>query len=96
MALAPVISDEVAVIGMMRDKDIDGYLSCIAPKCRKIICTNIDSPRAIHAYELASYAKKYCNDVVVINSSETAVMQKDVSLICGSFYLIREIINLIL
>ncbi len=95
-ALSPIIDNETAVIGMMRDKDIDGYLSYVAPKCKKIICTNVANPRAINAYELAEYAKKYCSDVTVITDSKTAVKVQDVSLVCGSFYLIREIINLIL
>lgn len=94
--LAPVINNEIAVIAMMRDKNINGYLSHVAPKCKKIICTNVDNPRAIDAYELFGYAKKYCNDVTVIDDCTSAVKQEGVSLICGSFYLIREIINLIL
>jgi folylpolyglutamate synthase/dihydropteroate synthase len=40
-------------------------------------------------------AKKYCDDVVAIDNPVDAVNQKDVTLICGSFYLIRDIINLI-
>lgn len=95
-ALAPIINNEVAVIGMMRDKDIDGYLSYVAPRCRKIICTNANNPRAVDPHKLAEYAKKYCSDVEVIPDSKSAVKQQGVSLICGSFYLIREIINLIL
>lgn len=94
-ALAQKIDNEVAVIGMMKDKDIDGYLSFVAPKCKKIICTDVDNKRAISAEILAEYAKKYCDDVEIIKSPSVAVGQKDVSLICGSFYLIREIINLI-
>lgn len=93
--LSPIINNEVAVIGMMRDKDIDGYLSYVAPKCRKIICTNVDNKRAINANELAGYARKYCNDIEVINDAGIAVKQKDVSLVCGSFYLLREIIKII-
>lgn len=93
--LAPIINNEIAVIGMMRDKDIDGYLSYVAPKCKRIICTNVDNKRAISANKLAEYASKYCSDVVVIDNPKTAVKQQGVSLICGSFYLIREIINII-
>lgn len=95
-ALAPLINNETAVIAMMKDKDVDGYLSYVASKCRKIICTDVDNPRAMDAYELLGYAKKYCCDVSVITDCSAAVKQDGVSLICGSFYLIREIINLIL
>ncbi|MDD6603852.1 MAG: Mur ligase family protein [Eubacteriales bacterium] len=92
-ALATVISDEIAVIGMMRDKDIDGYLSFVAPKCKKIICTTVDNKRAISAAELYSYAKMYCDNLSVIESPKEAVCQPGVTLVCGSFYLIREIID---
>ena len=38
-ALASALNNKkvTAVIGMMRDKDIDGYLSIIAPFCDRII-----------------------------------------------------------
>lgn len=94
-ALAPIINEEVAVIGMMKDKDINAYLSYVAPKCKKIICTNVNNPRAISSIELSNYAKAFCNDVKVIDDPRIAVQEKDVSLVCGSFYLIREIIDLI-
>lgn len=94
-ALAPIINNEVAVIGMMRDKDVDAYLSSVGPKCKKIICTSVDNPRAISADELSSYANKYCSNVEVINDPRVAVKEEGVSLVCGSFYLIREIIDLI-
>ena len=94
-ALATVINYEIAVIGMMKDKDIDGYLSYVAPKCKKIICTNVNNKRAISAYELSRYAKKYCDDVTVTDNPRQAVKQDGVSLICGSFYLLREIMDLL-
>ena len=92
--LEPIINDETAVIGMMRDKDIEGYLSIIAPKCKRIIAVNVDNPRAISATELASIAKKYCSDVITAPNAEYA-LRYNPTLICGSFYMIREIYNLI-
>jgi dihydrofolate synthase/folylpolyglutamate synthase len=91
--LEPGINNETAVIGMMRDKDIEGYLSIIAPKCKKIICVDVDNPRAISAKELAGIAKKYCSDVITAESAKSALLYEP-SLICGSFYMIREIYNL--
>lgn len=93
--LSRIINNETAVIGMMRDKDIDGYLSFVAPKCKKIICTSVDNKRAVSACELSEYAKKYCDNVEINESPCQAVQQSSVSLVCGSFYLIREIIDLI-
>jgi len=92
--LEPIINDETAVIGMMRDKDIEGYLSIIAPKCKRIIAVNVDNSRAISAVELASRAKSFCDDVITAKNAKEALKYKP-SLICGSFYMIREIYNLI-
>ena len=92
--LEPMINDEIAVIGMMRDKDIDGYFGIIAPKCKRIIAVGVDNPRAVSADELASIAKKYCIDVITASNAEAA-LKYNPSLICGSFYMIREIYNLI-
>ena len=94
MRLAPKLSNETAIIGMMRDKDIEGYLEIIAPKCKKIIAVGVDNPRAISNTELVEMAKKYCKDVSVAENALSA-LKYNPSLICGSFYMIREIYNLI-
>lgn len=94
-ALSSIINNETALIAMMKDKDIDGYLSLVAPKCKRIICTNVNNPRTVSASELAEISRKYCDDVLIENNSREAVKNNDLSLICGSFYLIREIIDLI-
>lgn len=95
-ALEPIINNEVAVIGMMRDKDVYGYMSLVAPKCKKIICVTPNNPRAIKADELANIAKGFCKDVQVIEDTSLAIKQDNITLVCGSFYMIREIINSIL
>lgn len=94
-ALEPLLNDEIAIIGMMKDKDIEGYLSHVAPHCKKIYCVNVDNSRAISANELSIIAKKHSNDVEIIENPADAIKQNDVTLVCGSFYMIREIINLI-
>lgn len=93
-ALLPIIDNEVAVIGMMADKNVDGYLSLIAPRCRKIITTTPDNPRALKACDLARIADKYCKDVTAIDDASEAVAyakQFGLSLVCGSFYLARQV-----
>lgn len=93
-ALAPLLNDEVAVIGMMRDKDVDGYLALIAPKCKKIIATTPNNPRSMPCQELAKIAEKYCEDVTFVENSRKAVElgeKSNLSLVCGSFFLAREI-----
>ena len=92
----PIIDNEVALIGMMRDKNIDGYFKIVAPKCKKIILTKPSNPRAADLPYLYSVASKYCDSVVCIDSPLAALQScKDISLICGSFYLAREVRNFI-
>lgn len=84
-----------AVVGMMKDKDISSYLEILAPHFEKIIAVTVDNPRSISALELAEIAKKYCKNVEVCENPHTAVSiaEKDNNfvLICGSFYLARQI-----
>lgn len=100
-ALEPYLpnGNVTAVIGMMKDKDVDGYLSIIAPHLNKIITTTPDNPRSMPAEELKQLAQKYCNDVVAVDSSNEAValakQDENFKLVCGSFYLAREVRNLI-
>ena len=93
------IGKVTAVIGMMKDKDVDGYLSIIAPHLNRIITTTPDNPRSMPAEELKQLAQKYCNDVVAVDSSNEAValakQDENFKLVCGSFYLAREVRNLI-
>jgi dihydrofolate synthase/folylpolyglutamate synthase len=89
-ALAPMINDEIAIIGMMRDKDVEGYLSIIAPKCKKIITTTPNNPRSMPCDELQQIAKKYCSNVVAVDNPLSAVEQEH-TLVCGSFYLARDL-----
>lgn len=89
--LADKLCDEIAVIGMMADKDVETYLSIIAPRCKKIITTTPSNPRTMPAERLAEIAKKYCCEVIAIDNPVEAVKQKDVTLVCGSFFLARDV-----
>lgn len=87
-----------AVIAMMKDKDAEKYLSVIASRCHRIIATTLkDNPRAMSAEKLAEIAGRYCADVDVVENPHEAVKKgaeirkNDFLLICGSFYLAREI-----
>lgn len=82
-----------AVIGMMRDKDVDAYLSIIAPLCSKIIATTPSNSRALSADDLKSIAGKYCADAVAVADPLEAIKMLDgeFNLICGSFYLARDV-----
>lgn len=92
--LAERLNDEVAVIGMMKDKDVDGYLSLVASRCRSIIAVTPDNPRALPASELAELAKRYCSDVKAVENPLEAIRlarENGLSLVCGSFFLARQV-----
>lgn len=93
-ALEPLINNEVAVIAMMKDKNVDTYLSIVAPKCKTIYATQVNNDRSMSANELAGVATKYCNNVFSVDKAEEAIKlakQNNLSLVCGSFYLYRQI-----
>jgi dihydrofolate synthase/folylpolyglutamate synthase len=52
-------SGATLVFGALKDKDVDGILSRLAPVCGRVICTTPDSPRAMHATEAARTAARY-------------------------------------
>lgn len=89
-----------AIIGMMRDKDVDTVMSEIAPCFGRIITVTVDNPRAMTAQDLAQIAKKYCGDVTAADNMHQAVniVQgcDNPLVICGSFYLMSQIVPSIL
>lgn len=88
-----------AVIGIMQDKDVDGFIHVIAERCTSIITTSLeDMPRFISPVELAEKARRDCDDVQTEPSPrvayEKALAQcepEDILLVCGSFYLTSDI-----
>ena len=88
-----------AIIGMMRDKDVDTVLSELAPCFSKIITVTVDNPRSMTAVQLAETAKKYCDNVVaaesVAKSAEMGLCGDGPLVVCGSFYLMSQIRQLL-
>ena len=85
----------IAVISMMADKDCNSYLKIIAPRCRKIITTETSNPRTLAAENLAEIAGRYCNCVSCEKDPhkalELAKRENMFTLVCGSFFLARDI-----
>jgi len=89
----------IAVIGMMADKNVDAYLSYVAPLCNKIIaCSVADNPRTMNADGLCALASRYCDDCIAISNAEEAIdlalseiCGYDCMLVCGSLYLAGEV-----
>ncbi|MBO5494416.1 MAG: hypothetical protein J5964_01720, partial [Eubacterium sp.] len=62
--------------------------------CKMIVATQVYNPRALPADELALLAKKYCDNVSVCSNPHDALSfarENGLTLVCGSFYLAREI-----
>ncbi len=89
----------ITVIGMMADKNVDAYLSYVAPLCSKIItCSVADNPRTMSADDLCALASRYCDDCIAVSDASTAVECAlseidgyDCLLVCGSLYLAGEV-----
>ncbi len=88
----------LAVIGMMKDKDTDKYLSQTAPLFSRIITTRPDNPRSEQAEELKNTALKYCGNCTAEDDPRKAVdmacsetSDYDLLVICGSFYLAGDV-----
>ena len=90
------------LIGMLKDKDIDGVLELLMDKFDKVITTTPDNDRAISAEELQDKIKKYIDDVIAIPNIEDAVKytldnakEDDIIISAGSLYMIGHIRTLV-
>ena len=90
------------LIGMLKDKDIDGVLELLMDKFNKVITTTPDNDRAISAEELQDKIKKYIDDVIAIPNIEDAVKytldnakEDDIIISAGSLYMIGHIRTLV-
>ncbi len=86
------------LIGLMADKDCEGYVKLIAPLCKSVVTVTPSNPRALKGEELMALTKKYCDNVKFINNPKEgykyilANAEKDQAvLVCGSFYMMSDI-----
>ncbi len=88
----------IVVAGMMSDKAVEDSLKPLIMKSDCFICVTPDNPRAMKGEALSEIAKRYCNNVLVIDSPKKAVkvaesILKDADVLCvvGSLYLAGEV-----
>ncbi|MDI6601789.1 MAG: folylpolyglutamate synthase/dihydrofolate synthase family protein [Thermoanaerobacteraceae bacterium] len=90
----------VLVIGVLKDKDVDGILKTILPIANAAVLTKPDNPRALSAAELNDRVKNimpglktYCEDDIesAVRKGIELTDRKDLLLMCGSLYLIGEV-----
>ena len=88
----------VFLLGLLADKDVDGFIDIIAPCADAFVCTAPNSPRALSAQELGKKLKKYKKPVFIAPSIPEAVkMAKGAAgaegavCACGSLYLMGDV-----
>lgn len=86
------------LIGLMADKDVDGYVSKIAPLCKSIVTVTPSNPRSMKSETLKKIAECYCENVKSVNDSKEAYKyilsnteDDETVLVCGSFYMMSDI-----
>ena len=86
------------LIGLMADKDVEGYVKTIAPLCKSVVTVTPSNPRALNGEKLKEITEKYCDNVIFINNPKegykyilSITKQDETVLICGSFYMMSDI-----
>lgn len=65
--------DKTLVIGVLKDKDVDGIIKELVPKFDRVIITLPDNPRAMPVEELSYRVGMYVDDIICIEDSKQAV-----------------------
>lgn len=88
----------VAIIGMMRDKNVDEVLESLLKYCKSAVAVAVpDNPRSLKAEELCLSAQKYCPCITVDNLlSALKITEGEDIVIFGSLYLTSAIRPLLL
>lgn len=86
------------LIGLMADKDVEGYVNKIAPLCKSVVTVTPSNPRALNGEELKEIIEKYCDNVIFINNPKEGYKyilsntgKDETILVCGSFYMMSDI-----
>lgn len=86
------------LIGLMADKDIEGYVQKVAPLCKSVITVTPGNPRALDGETLREIAEKYCENTKSVNNPKEGykyiisnTKEDETILVCGSFYMMSDI-----
>ncbi len=92
-AMRPYAGKIHAVVGMMRDKNVRGFLETVLPLCKCVTAVPAcDLPRAMPAAELAELSRTFCADVRVETDLARALSAaKEPVFIFGSLYLASQV-----
>ena len=83
----------VAIIGMMKDKNVDGVLKTVLKHCKSAVAVEVkNNPRSLPAEELSVMANKYCPTEIAGSLDEALKKTKNQdTVIFGSLYLASDI-----
>lgn len=91
------------VIGMLRDKDVEGVLNTLIPLCSKVVFTSPNSTRAMEPEELCNNSRLFGKETSIIPSLEEAVLYglhntaiDEITVFTGSLYLIGDVKTILL
>ncbi len=88
-------NDFVCIVGMMKDKNTDGFLKRTIGGASKVILTEIESQRCMKAEELKETAVKYNDNIIVETDTKKALLKaKEFNLpifVFGSLYIASNI-----
>lgn len=86
------------LIGLMADKDVESYVSKIAPLCKSVVTVTPSNPRALDSEKLKEIAEKYCKNTKFIENPKEGykyilsnTKKDETILVCGSFYMMSDI-----
>ena len=86
------------LIGLMADKDVEGYVQKIAPLCKSVVTVTPSNPRSLDGEKLKKIAEKYCEETKFIENPKEGYKfilsntnKEETILICGSFYMMSDI-----
>ncbi len=86
------------LIGLMADKDVEGYVRKIAPLCKSVVTVTPSNPRALDCESLKAIAEKYCKNTKSINNPQMGykyilsnTKKDETILVCGSFYMMSDV-----
>ena len=92
----------ILVLGILKDKDIEGIMSQIAPLASRIIITKPQTPRAVEPEEIAKIAKEYSGSIMIkervsqaMECALSCAKRRNIVLITGSLYTVGEAIKAI-
>ncbi|WP_101772395.1 bifunctional folylpolyglutamate synthase/dihydrofolate synthase [Peptostreptococcus faecalis] len=71
--LIPSEYKKILILGLLKDKDVDGIIKTLVPSFDKVVVTLPDNPRAMAVEEVAYRVGMYCDDIVCIEDVEDSL-----------------------